>query len=141
MGTFNSIIAGNVNQDISGYYPFTSGGNNLIGNSGDASGFVNGVNGDIVGTANNPIDPLLSPLQNNGGPNLTQIPLFGSPAIDAGSNANIPAGVTTDRRGAGFDRIYNGTVDIGAVETSPAQLLYPAQYLASNTDLILAVGN
>ena len=84
---------------------------------------------------------LLSPLQNNGGPNLTLIPLFGSPAIDAGSTANIPRGVTTDQRGAGFDRIYNGIVDIGAIETSPAQLLYPAQYLASNTDLILAVGN
>jgi len=134
----NSVIAGNINGDISGYYPFTSGGNNLIGNSGDASGFTNGVNGDIVGTALNPIDPLLSPLQNNGGPNLTQIPLSGSPAIDRGSNANLPAGIATDQRGG--DRIYNGTVDIGAVETSATQF-DPAQYLASHDDLMQAFGS
>ena len=38
----------------------------------------------------------------------------GSPAIDAGNNALIPAGVGTDQRG--FSRIVNGTVDIGAFE-------------------------
>ena len=40
--------------------------------------------------------------------------LPGSPAIDAGSNALIPSGVTTDQRG--YARIVNGTVDIGAYE-------------------------
>ena len=40
--------------------------------------------------------------------------LYGSPAIDAGNNSLIPAGVTTDQRGA--PRIFNGTVDIGAYE-------------------------
>ena len=40
--------------------------------------------------------------------------LPGSPAIDAGNNALIPAGITTDQRG--FTRIVNGTVDIGAFE-------------------------
>ena len=42
--------------------------------------------------------------------------LLNSPAIDAGNNALIPAGVTTDQRG--FARIVNGTVDIGAFETN-----------------------
>ena len=42
--------------------------------------------------------------------------LPGSPAIDAGNNALIPAGVTTDQRG--LPRIVNGTVDIGAFESS-----------------------
>ena len=42
--------------------------------------------------------------------------LPGSPAIDAGNNALIPAGVTTDQRG--LARIVNGVVDIGAFESS-----------------------
>src|SRR5262249_4693172 len=41
--------------------------------------------------------------------------LFGSPAIDVGDNALVPAGVTTDQRGPGFER-FVGTVDIGAFE-------------------------
>src|SRR5205823_1473934 len=45
--------------------------------------------------------------------------LVGSPAIDAGSNALIPAGVTTDQRGPGFPRTLNGAVDIGAFESTP----------------------
>jgi hypothetical protein len=35
--------------------------------------------GDQINT-----DPLLSPLQDNGGPTLTYLPLLGSPAINAG---------------------------------------------------------
>ncbi len=42
--------------------------------------------------------------------------LPGSPAIDAGNNALIPTGVTTDQRG--LPRIVNGVVDIGAFESS-----------------------
>ncbi len=38
----------------------------------------------------------------------------GSPAVDAGSNAAVPAGVTTDLNGA--PRISNGVVDMGAHE-------------------------
>ncbi|HSV13956.1 MAG TPA: choice-of-anchor Q domain-containing protein, partial [Tepidisphaeraceae bacterium] len=42
-------------------------------------------------------------------------PLPGSPAIDAGDNTLVPAGITTDTRG--FARITHGKVDMGAVET------------------------
>jgi predicted outer membrane repeat protein len=38
----------------------------------------------------------------------------GSPAIDAGDNADIPAGIATDLDGN--QRIWNGTVDLGAYE-------------------------
>ena len=50
--------------------------------------------------------------------------LPGSPAIDAGNNSLIPSGVTTDQRG--FDRIVNGTVDIGAFEFGalPSESIY-----------------
>jgi hypothetical protein len=85
----SSIVAGNADGDDI-YGGFTSGGNNLIG-----------------------IDPLLSPLQNNGGSTETHALLPGSPAIDAGSN---PLGLLTDQRGAGFNRTSGSQTDIGAFE-------------------------
>jgi hypothetical protein len=74
---------------------------------------------------------VLGPLQNNGGPTQTMALLPGSPAIDAGDNALVPAGLTTDQVGA--PRITNGTVDIGAYErqatptvtwSNPADIVY-----------------
>jgi hypothetical protein len=60
--------------------------------------------------------PRIGSLADNGGPTMTIAPLPGSPAINAGDNALIPTGVTTDQRG--FPRISNGVVDIGAVEVA-----------------------
>jgi hypothetical protein len=85
-------------------------GHNLIGNGSGSSGFDPT---DLVGTASNPIDPLLGPLADNGGPTLTMALLPGSPAIDAGDNTDAPM---WDQRGPGFRRIVNGTIDIGAYE-------------------------
>lgn len=61
------------------------------------------------------IDPKLGPLQLNGGPTPTMMPLAGSPAIDAGTPGAV--GPAYDQRGAGFDRVAAGRVDVGAVET------------------------
>jgi hypothetical protein len=68
-------------------------------------------------------NPRLSPLQDNGGPTFTMVPLPGSPAIGAGSNSLSlgPDGsmLTTDQRG--FPRLIGSNVDQGAVESfSPA---------------------
>jgi hypothetical protein len=59
------------------------------------------------------VDPILGPLQNNGGPTLTMALLPGSPAIDSGDNTNAP---DWDQRGPGYPRIVNGTIDRGAFE-------------------------
>jgi uncharacterized protein YndB with AHSA1/START domain len=116
----SSIVAGNVNEnnnsdtnnnDVSG--ELISGGNNLIGDRGNLESFADGVNGDIVGTTDNPIDPNLGELQDNGGATPTQELLPGSPAIDTGSN---PDGLTTDQRGEGFERTVGKGTDIGAFE-------------------------
>ena len=113
----SSVISGNSQQDsfddLSG--EFTSGGNNLI--SDGSGGFVNGENGDLVGTVDNPIDPLLGELQDNGGDTPTQALLAESPAIDAGSNPN---NLATDQRGEGFDRTVGEGTDIGAFEVQDA---------------------
>ena len=78
---------------------------------------------NLVGASPNPLppgtiadDPLLGPLQDNGGPTLTHALGEGSPALDAGNNV---AGFTTDQRGPGFIRVFNGRADIGAIEMQP----------------------
>jgi hypothetical protein len=110
----NTIVAGNTapsgGPDVAG--PFTSQGHNLIGATDGSSGWVAS---DLTGNSARLLNPLLTPLDNFGGPTLTMDLLPGSPALDAGSNALIPAGVTTDQRG--LPRIVNGTVDIGAFES------------------------
>jgi hypothetical protein len=93
---------------------------NLIGAIEGLSGMTAGTNGNQAGAGGAPLNPLLGPLTNNGGPTLTYLPMEFSPAIDAGGNAlaldqNNNA-LTTDQRGV--PRILNGTVDIGAVETA-----------------------
>jgi len=125
----NSIIAGNVVQDISG--TLGSFGHNFIGRTTSAS-FVDGVNGDQVGAPGAPLNPQLGPLANNGGVTQTHALLSNSTAIDAGDNCVTQAGhcsdsntpqLTSDQRGSSFSRIVDGpdgdataTVDIGAYE-------------------------
>jgi hypothetical protein len=103
----NTIVAGNTapfGPDIA--FGIPSQGHNLIGNGTNGTGFSVT---DLVGTSTNPIDPLLGPLQDNGGPTQTMALLSGSPAIDAGDNTGAP---TTDQRG--FPRIVGSAIDIGA---------------------------
>ena len=89
----------------------TSNGHNLIGIGNGSSTFTNGVNGDLVGSTNAPLDAKLGPLADNGGPTLTLALLAGSPAIDAGSDGNCSP---TDQRGE--PRPAGLHCDIGAFE-------------------------
>src|SRR5438132_8204323 len=85
----------------------TSDGYNL--SSDDGSGYLIGP-GDQINT-----DPLLGPLQDNGGPTFTHALLPGSPAIDSGDPKFTPPPFF-DQRGPGFDRVVNGRIDKGSFE-------------------------
>jgi hypothetical protein len=80
------------------------------------TGLQNGVNGNLVGSASVPIDPLLGPLQDNGGPTETMALEAGSPALNAGDPGQL--GVP-DQRGVG----RNGGVNIGAYQASATAFL------------------
>jgi CSLREA domain-containing protein len=114
----NTLIGGNmdgggdVRPDCSGV--LVSEGYNLIGNVTGCT-----INGDATGNLIS-VDPLLGPLQNNGGTTLTHALLGGSPAINAGNPGGCydetGAALTTDQRG--FARPASGSplCDMGAYE-------------------------
>jgi uncharacterized delta-60 repeat protein len=115
----NCLVAGNIGFVPDAYGIFHSSGFNLIGvaDPNFTAGF--GAPGDQIGTPGSPIDPLLGPLQDNGGPTPTMALLWGSPAIDRG----ISAGAPFDQRGAlrsiqtGITNAPGGDgADIGAYE-------------------------
>jgi hypothetical protein len=88
----------------------TSHGYNL--SSDDGGGVLNGP-GDQINT-----NPLLGPLQNNGGPTFTQALLPGSAGIDTGDPKFTPPPLY-DQRGPGFDRVVNSRIDKGSFEVQP----------------------
>jgi len=97
----NTILAGTAGSDnCEGL--ISSEGHNL--DSGSGCGLSG--NGDLTMS-----DPLIGPLENNGGTTYTHELLPGSPAIDAGDNTKCPA---TDQRGA--NRPIGVACDIGAYE-------------------------
>ncbi len=87
---------------------------------------------DVNVTANVAIaDPLLGPLQDNGGGILTHALLPGSPAINAGGTV---AGLTTDQRGVSRS---DGLVDIGSFELATT---VPPSIFTPNADLVTLTG-
>ena len=109
----DTIVAGNaaiISPDLFGTVDQDQ-GYNLIGDGDGASGFT--AAGDQVGTAASPIDPLLAPLGDYGGPTQTMALRTGSPAIGQGTTV---AGITTDQRGFALDA---PRPDIGAFQSNP----------------------
>jgi hypothetical protein len=120
--TRNTIIAGNTasaGRDL--YGNIGSQGYNLIGNTQGGSGFADT---DLLN-----VNPLLGPLQNNGGPTQTMALLAGSPALNAGDPNEL--GVP-DQRGV----VRSGGVNIGAYQASADHLVFlqqPADTAAGQT--------
>jgi hypothetical protein len=86
----------------------------LLGSAENVSPFSSGANHNVFSDT-----PGLGPLANNGGPTRTMALLVSSPAIDAGSNALAKADALPlqyDQRGISYQRVFNATVDIGAIE-------------------------
>ena len=79
--------------------------------------------GNLIGGADDPMDPMLADLSDNGGPTLTHASLQNSPVIDAGSDklATDSGGLPLafDQRGSGYIRIAGDSVDMGAFEVQP----------------------
>jgi hypothetical protein len=96
-------------------------GGNIFNNSGtvishgynlsndNGGGFLTAT-GDQINT-----QPLLGPLENNGGPTFTHKLLTGSPAINAG-DPNFASPPLYDQRGPGYLRVIGGRIDIGSFE-------------------------
>ncbi len=103
----NTIVSNNLPEDCF-RVPVTTSGYNI-----DSDNTCNLIDvNDLPG-----VDPVLGPLQDNGGPTLTHALLEGSPAIDTGNDAGCPA---TDQRGRtrpkDGDLDGTSTCDIGAFE-------------------------
>ena len=139
-------------------------GNTIVaqntGQTGPDIRFVNGtltsVGGNLIGdlstvpanTFNQPMDisgvnPLLAPTNSNQGghPVVTHPLQAGSPARNGGINANAVdpltnQPLTTDARGAGFPRITDTTVDIGAFEDQSGNTSLIVTKKADTNDLV-----
>ncbi len=119
----NSIVAGNGAADITQNGPggFSDNGANFIGEPGAVSlTFSTKTFASTNTTIDQVIDPLLA---DNGGPTQTHALVAGSPALNAGIDADAVnaagAPLLNDQRDAGFPRKL-GAVDLGAFEAPGA---------------------
>jgi hypothetical protein len=111
------IVSGNSGQDVGVYRGAVTldSDHNVVGTV-DSGVTVH----NLGATQTNVTNPVLGPLQNNGGATQTMALLPGSPAINAGPQTVATfAGDEFDQRGTGFARVVDGVVDVGAYEVQP----------------------
>jgi hypothetical protein len=134
----NSTISGNSAGDGGGIYNSDAGGitelnigntilktgslgENIVNFGGTVTSLGYNLSSDNAGgVLNGPgdqtnIDPMLGPLQDNGGPTSTHALLPRSPAIDSGDPSFTPPPFF-DQRGPDFHRVVNGRIDKGSFE-------------------------
>jgi hypothetical protein len=111
-------------DDVAG--TFSSGGYNFIGDADGSTGFT--ATGDQTGTTSSPIDPLLGPLQDNGGTIVlpdgsyvfTMALSSTSPCLDKGNSFGLSTDERGYRRPVDFSNVPNASggdgADIGAYE-------------------------
>ena len=115
---FNAPVAVTIGNTIFNVSP---GGHSILNDIGTVTSYGYNVSTDDGGGyLNGPCDqintdPLLGPLQDNGGPTFTHALLPGSPAIDTG-DPNFAPPPRYDQRGRGFPRVVHGRIDIGSFE-------------------------
>jgi hypothetical protein len=141
--SINNTIIGQADTTVTDFTGKTVGtGTNTSSGFGDLIRTHSGFGGTAASTA----DPLLGPLQNNGGLTQTMAILAGSPAINRGVKAGAPL---TDQRGFVRDRDNAGTVDIGAYEfplgasmvvSTAADAVKPDDFLSLREAINLANG-
>jgi large repetitive protein len=153
-----NTIVGNNSARADGpdmYGEFTSeAGHNLVSDASASTGLTAGEQGNVIGDASNPVDPLLDNLAHNGGQTMTLALREGSPAIDAGNDevALVPPVDGLDQRG--FVRPVDGTgdgvarSDIGSYEfgamlpaTSPDEQLQQLAALLDGMDIQRGTAN
>ena len=113
-----TIVSGNIQSALGDIYnnnnPYHTAVDSVIGNA-DGTAFT--VDGVLVGNTATPVDAMLMPLADNGGPTMTHMPMAGSPALEANASSTS----TADQRGAARPWDANadaagGVADIGSVE-------------------------
>ena len=112
----NSIVSGNL----------ATNGTDILATYGSATYSAIGNTADFTFTdgGGNLLDQtfVLGALADNGGPTKTMAPAAGSLLVDAGNDAFVPFGQTTDQLGSTHDRIFGTAVDIGAIEVQPPEV-------------------
>jgi CSLREA domain-containing protein len=120
--TLTNTIVANSPSGCDCVGPIIDGGYNI--SSDDTCSF------DPANSSKPNTNPLLGPLQDNGGPTWTQALLWGSPAIDAGDNAQC---LPTDQRGITRPLDGNGdglaVCDIGSFEVNEPLYSQNPQFL------------
>jgi CSLREA domain-containing protein len=137
---YNSIVAGNSGgngrHDLSGTFSALY---SLIGDNTGAA--IDSIEGNIIGTNESPVDPLLAPLADYGGTVATHRPLPYSPVFDAGdpfADAGVPPTPAFDGRGGFFTRVFDADgdmtprIDIGAYEAD--EVYYTVDTLVDESD-------
>jgi hypothetical protein len=117
----DSVIAGNNNANGPDIFTAATGTTanvnfSAIGSNTGYTASATSANNLAPGT-----DLKLGALADSGGPTRTLAPQPLSPLINAGADALVPAGLTTDQRGGTLDRKF-GTVDIGSFEVQPPKV-------------------
>lgn len=112
----SSIVAGNQSAAAADLSSTSATASFTLVQSDEGHSIVNGVSGNLVG-----LNPLLGPLQDNGGVTLTHAPETISPVVDKGTNLFL---LSSDQRGSAFARTvdlpfnFNASdgTDMGSVE-------------------------